>query len=105
MKWLGKPYYIGLLSAAALHGSSHQQPMESLIITRPPALRKISTGKITINFHVKNYWNESDIFQQKLKPVILTFLPRNSLLLICFYSIIGWSLTGQLRLSANLLMK
>lgn len=65
MKWLGKPYYIGLLSAAALHGSSHQQPMESFIITRPPALRKISTGKIAINFLVKNTWDDSDIIQKK----------------------------------------
>jgi predicted transcriptional regulator of viral defense system len=65
MKWLDKPYYIGLLSAAALHGSSHQQPMESFIIARPPALRKISTGKIAINFLVKNAWDNSDIIQKK----------------------------------------
>jgi predicted transcriptional regulator of viral defense system len=65
MKWLGKPYYIGLLSAAALHGSSHQQPMESFIITRPPALRKISNGKIAINFLLKKFWEDSDIVKKK----------------------------------------
>ena len=26
MHYIGKPYYIGLLSAAALHGASHQKP-------------------------------------------------------------------------------
>lgn len=65
MKWLGKTYYIGLLSAAALHGSSHQQPMESFIITRPPALRKISNGKIAINFLLKKYWEDRDIVKKK----------------------------------------
>jgi len=77
MKWLGKQYYLELISAAALHGSSHQKPMESFIIIKPPSLRKISTGKIAVNFLVKNYWDDSDIFQKKLKPVILMLLPRN----------------------------
>ena len=28
MKFLNKNYYVGLFSAAALHGAAHQQPME-----------------------------------------------------------------------------
>jgi hypothetical protein len=27
MRFLGQPYYVGLLSAAAIHGAAHQQPM------------------------------------------------------------------------------
>ena len=33
MKTLGKRYYVGLISAAALHGAAHQQPMEYFVIT------------------------------------------------------------------------
>lgn len=41
MKSLDKPYYVGLLSAAALHGAAHQQPMGYAVITRTPAPRNI----------------------------------------------------------------
>ncbi|MEI9912620.1 MAG: type IV toxin-antitoxin system AbiEi family antitoxin [Bacteroidota bacterium] len=33
MKSLNKRYYVGLISAAALHGAAHQQPMEFFVIT------------------------------------------------------------------------
>lgn len=26
MRWVGEPYYLGLLTAAALHGAAHQAP-------------------------------------------------------------------------------
>src|SRR3546814_4401892 len=41
MKSLNKRYYIGLFSAAALHGAAHQQPMEYYVLTEKPALREI----------------------------------------------------------------
>lgn len=65
MEWLGRPYYVGLLSAAAIHGSSHQQPMESFIMITPPALRKISHPNLVINFLLKSSWEESDITKKK----------------------------------------
>jgi len=33
MNFVDKPYYVGLLSAAALHGASHQQPQEFFVVT------------------------------------------------------------------------
>ena len=42
MKYLDKSYYVGLLSAAALHGAAHQQPMTDFIVTQTPAPRNIS---------------------------------------------------------------
>ncbi|MEF8985500.1 MAG: type IV toxin-antitoxin system AbiEi family antitoxin [Bacteroidales bacterium] len=33
MQYIGKSYYIGLLSAAALHGAAHQQPQEFFVVT------------------------------------------------------------------------
>jgi predicted transcriptional regulator of viral defense system len=65
MNWLDRPYYVGLLSAASIHGSSHQQPMESFIMITNPALRKISHPSIVINFLVKGSWEESDIIKKK----------------------------------------
>lgn len=65
MKWLGKRYYVGLYSAAALHGAAHQQPMEYYVITEKPALRNIRSSKIKINFNVKKEWLDEDIIQKK----------------------------------------
>lgn len=65
MKWLDKPYYLGLLTAAALHGSAHQQPMESFIVTRPPALRKIIHENRAINFLLKQSWDDMDVTRKK----------------------------------------
>lgn len=65
MQSLNKRYYVGLLSAAALYGAAHQQPMEFFVITEKPALRKISTKKLKINFYVKKDWEDEDIINKK----------------------------------------
>lgn len=39
MEYLGKPYYVGLLSAAAIYGASHQRAMITQIITTGPRSR------------------------------------------------------------------
>jgi len=46
-------YYVGLLSAAALHGAAHQQPQVFQVITTK-SLRPISAGRTRIQFLVKN---------------------------------------------------
>lgn len=65
MKALGKKYYVGLVSAAALHGAGHQQPMETFIITERPALRDIKNKKLKLNFFIKSDWNTDDIIEVK----------------------------------------
>lgn len=65
MKALGKKYYVGLISAAALHGAGHQQPMETFIITERPALRNIKNKKLKLNFFIKNDWNSEDVIDIK----------------------------------------
>lgn len=65
MKSLDKRYYIGLLSAAALYGAAHQQPMEFFVITEKPALRAIKNKKLKINFFVKINWSDEDVIQKK----------------------------------------
>ncbi len=39
MEHLGKPYYVGLLSAAAIYGASHQRAMMTQIVTTGPRPR------------------------------------------------------------------
>jgi predicted transcriptional regulator of viral defense system len=52
MSHLGRPYYVGLLSAAALYGAAHQQPLEYQVITDRPQ-RLILVGRNRIRFLVK----------------------------------------------------
>lgn len=61
MKALGKKYYVGLVSAGAIYGAAHQQPMETFIITEKPAMLNIKNKKIKLNFFVKKVWNNEDI--------------------------------------------
>lgn len=49
MQDLGQPYYVGLLSAAALHGAAHQQPMVFQVVTDRPT-RTMHAGSVTIEF-------------------------------------------------------
>lgn len=51
MRFLNQPYYVGLLTAAALHGAAHQQPMAFQVVTDRPT-RKARAGRATIAFHV-----------------------------------------------------
>lgn len=49
MDYLGRPYYVGLLSAAALHGAAHQAPQEFQVVTDRP-LGVIEMGRVRIRF-------------------------------------------------------
>jgi len=49
MNHLGHPYYIGMLSAAAINGASHQSPMVFQVVT-PARLRDRTIGRNRIRF-------------------------------------------------------
>lgn len=53
LKWLGRPYYVALLSAAAIHGSQPQALQTLQVMTNAPR-RKIEIGRIRIQFFVKS---------------------------------------------------
>jgi predicted transcriptional regulator of viral defense system len=55
MTFLGKEYYVGLLSAAALQGASHQAAMEFFVITNSECLRDKQKNNIKINFVTKKH--------------------------------------------------
>jgi len=51
MKAMERPYYVGLLSAAGIHGASHQQPQEFQVLTDRP-IRPLEIGRARIRFFV-----------------------------------------------------
>ena len=64
MRFTGKPYYVGLLSAAGFYGSAHQQPQEFFVMTVKPAMRAISVRGMIINFIIRKNLH-SELIQQR----------------------------------------
>lgn len=54
MKFCGQPYYVGLLSAAALHGAAHHQPQEFQVVTNKQ-LRPTTAGRARLRFFRKRH--------------------------------------------------
>lgn len=52
MTWLGVPYYIALLSAAAHHGAAHQAPLRMQVMV-PKARHPIRSGEVGVDFIVR----------------------------------------------------
>jgi len=63
MKSLDKPYYVGLVSAAAMFGAAHQQPTGYTVITQNPAPRSVE--KLKILFFSKQEFLQAGIVQKK----------------------------------------
>jgi predicted transcriptional regulator of viral defense system len=54
MRFHNHPYYVGLLSAAALHGAGHHQPQEFQVVTNVQ-LRTATAGRTRIRFFTKRH--------------------------------------------------
>ncbi len=50
MRHLGRDYYVGILTSAALHGAGHQQPMMFQVIA-DRATRSMHAGRVQITVH------------------------------------------------------
>lgn len=62
MKFLNRPYYLALLSAAAFYGASHQQPQEFFVMTNFPVLRCTRKKGLKVN-----YISKKEIPEQQLE--------------------------------------
>jgi len=82
MRHEGRPYYVGLLKAAELHGATHQAVMEFQVITdkRLPTIR---VGRAAITFHYRKDMaavsagiedRKTDTGRMKMSSVELTVL-------------------------------
>ncbi len=57
MGFIGRPYYVGLVNAAVLHGATHQQPQEFYVVTNLPNIRPIKKKGVVINFICQSKFN------------------------------------------------
>ncbi|MBY0471529.1 type IV toxin-antitoxin system AbiEi family antitoxin [bacterium] len=64
MRFHGCSYYVGLLSAAAIHGAAHQQPQEFQVIA-PIQLRQLNVGRARIRFFTKQQMKHTPIQEVK----------------------------------------
>jgi len=71
MKSVGRSYYVALLTAAGLHGASHQQPQEFQVMTTAP-MRPIVLGRVRLAF-LKNG-------QLDAMPTVRTKTPTGSMI-------------------------
>lgn len=60
MEAMRLPYYVGLLSAAALHGASHHQPQEFQVMT-DRSVRPLRVGRQRIHFIAKRHLGATPI--------------------------------------------
>jgi len=60
-KYLGRNYYVGLLSAAKIHGAGHQQVQRDYLITEQPKFNDIVKNNIDIRFFTSGNWPEKNI--------------------------------------------
>lgn len=65
MNFMKKDYYVGLYSAAMLHGAGHQQPQEFFVVIRSPKSRKVTANDLIINFNEKRRFPSAGI--EKIK--------------------------------------
>ena len=54
MSFMGKPYYVALLSAAALHGAAHQAPQAFMVITNDK-MRSVVKNGTRLDFVTRKY--------------------------------------------------
>lgn len=61
MTYLNRPYYISLLSAAAMHGAAHQQPQSYFVCTVLPSMRKTRKNGLEVKYVSKRVFPNSHI--------------------------------------------
>lgn len=62
MRFLRQSYYVGILSAAAIHGAAHQQPMLFQVITDRPT-RPAQAGRVRIGFHMGRHVEKAPVIE------------------------------------------
>ncbi len=72
MKYLGRPYYLALLNAAAYHGAAHQQPQEFFVVINLPSMRQMFKKGLKINYLIKKEIPNSFLEKRKTESGYLT---------------------------------
>lgn len=70
LRYREQPYYLGLLSAAALHGSSHQAVQVTQVLTSRPT-RPCDVGRLHVDFYVKSSLEQTPLTELSGLPAPL----------------------------------
>ncbi len=80
-QYLERKYYVGLFTAAKIHGASHQQLQRDYLIIESPMLNDIKKKSFDIHFSTSSNWPEnnieirkSDAGEYKVSSPALTFI-------------------------------
>ena len=65
MKNMNRPYYVGLLSAAQLHGAAHHRPQEFQVMVPQRTVRPIRAGNVQIRFYGKGPFDRAQTQEVK----------------------------------------
>jgi predicted transcriptional regulator of viral defense system len=66
MAHMRRPYYVGLLTAAAIHGAAHQQPQQFQVVTTGP-LRRLQVRNLSVRFFSKRNFEATPIVSTKVQ--------------------------------------
>lgn len=66
MAHMRRPYYVGLLSAAAIHGAAHQQPQQFQVVTTGP-LRRLQVRTLSVRFFSKRNFEVTPVVSTKVQ--------------------------------------
>ena len=66
MTHMRRPYYVGLLSAAAIHGAAHQQPQQFQVVTTGP-LRRLQVRTLSVRFFSKTNFKATPVVSTKVQ--------------------------------------
>src|SRR5213592_359383 len=64
MRFLQQSYYVGLLTAASLHGASHLKPQEFEVVVGKP-LRAFAVGRVRVRFFTKRRLEKTPVASVK----------------------------------------
>lgn len=86
----GMPYYVGLLSAAALHGSAQQAVQLTQVMTTSQS-RALDAGSVHVEFHVKQQMTDTPLTPIKglAAPLAVSSPEATALDLLAFQHCVG----------------
>lgn len=93
MKHMRRPYYVGLLSAAQIHGSAHHRPQEFQVVIPRRTVRPVRSGNALIRFYGKGPFERAQTQDLKVPTGMLrTSSPETT----------AWDLVRYLRAAGGL---
>lgn len=91
MRYIGHNYYVGLLSAASMHGAAHQQPQEFQVVSSVPH-RPAEAGRARLRFFTKKHLDRAatELIKTATGSMIVATAETTALDLVRYYEGAGY---------------